>query len=121
MAHSAYISLDIEWSTAGGGQWCCANIGAMGAWGKITPAWAFFALFAIAAAVYALNRGVYAGSRVGTFNYDGKIKYVEECRYLFPSGVHYIAANGLGIGDTPEQAEHSEWYCRFFQPSPYSN
>jgi hypothetical protein len=79
--------------------------------------WAFFTLVVIATAAYTLNRGVYVGSRVGTFTYATQTKYVVRCRYLFPSGISVVSAKGDGIGNTLEQAENSEWFCPFFQPS----
>jgi len=79
--------------------------------------WAFFALVAVAAAAYALNRGVYVGSGIHTYTYGGSIKYAKDCRYLFPSGIHSASVSGWGIGDSQQEAESSDWFCPLFEPN----
>jgi hypothetical protein len=81
--------------------------------------WAFFALAVVAAAAFALNRGVYVGSYIDTFNFGGKTAYAANCRYLFPSGIHPWFAGATG--DTPQEIDNKEWFCPLFQPQRFSN
>jgi hypothetical protein len=76
--------------------------------------WAFFALAVIAAAVYALNRGIYVGYTVylvpeGNPYAPGRAYYRMECRYLYPSGIFRdLAGSGFSRDDA------AEGMCRFF-------
>ena len=73
-------------------------------------------LVAVAMAAYALNRGVYVGSKIiqtGTNPWDppaGPYLY-RDCWYLFPSGVITSRQGGWGLNQTQE-AENS--FCTLF-------
>jgi hypothetical protein len=70
--------------------------------------WAFFALAAVVALAYAMNRGVYVGSKVYFYK---ETTWGKDCYYLFPSGVHTV---NVSAGQSAVEADRG--FCPFFQP-----
>jgi hypothetical protein len=75
-------------------------------------AFSVLAVFAAAAAAYAVNRGVYVGSSIYRSPYiRDRVWYDKDCQYLFPSGIH---SQQSGSGPTPQAADEYG-FCPLFQ------